>query len=135
MQLSDDTRAVLDYLNDLVEGGLRKRNDVGTILELGASFNEPDLVNDLIRTGTAVWKVYSTLRRLSQGDQGFRQLEEEFALQMNTLREQLASLARHADDDTLKRFDDVYFGRTQGVIRNIVDLGHDLARINEARRG
>jgi hypothetical protein len=135
MELSDDTRAVLDYLNGLVEGGLRKRNDIGTILELGATHNEADLVNELIRSGTATWKVYSTLRRVNPGDQGYRQLEEEFALQMNTLREQLASLARHADDATLQRFDDVYFGMTQGVIRNIVDLGHDLARINEARRG
>ncbi|MBP7093357.1 MAG: hypothetical protein KBB72_04820, partial [Candidatus Kapabacteria bacterium] len=58
-----------------------------------------------------------------------RQLEEEFALQMNALREHLATLMHNADDETLKRFDDIYFGMTQGVIKNIVDLGHDLAKI------
>ena len=129
MQLSEDTLSVLEFLDSSIEGGLRKRNDIGTILELGATHNHADLFNEISRSGTATWKVYSTLRRLQQGDQGFRQLEEEFALQMNALREHLATLMHNADDETLKRFDDIYFGMTQGVIKNIVDLGHDLAKI------
>lgn len=134
MQLSDDTRAVIEYLEASIEGGLRKGNDVGTILELGASLGEAELFNKITRTGTATWKVYSTLRRVRPGDEGYRQLEEEFALQMNMLREQIATLVNHADDDTLRRFDDVYFGMTQGVIRNIVDLAHDLSKIKDLQR-
>lgn len=128
-QLSEDTLAALEYFDSMIEGGLRKRNDIGTILELSATFAEAEQFLDITRTGTATWKVYSTLRRLQQGDEGFRQLEEEFARQMNSLREQLATLVNRADDETLKRFDEIYFGMTQGVIRNIVDLGHDLAKI------
>ena len=121
MQLSDDTRAVIEFLEASIEGGLRKQNDVATILELGATLGDADLFNQISRTGTATWKVYSTLRRVQPGDEGFRQLEEEFAIQMNGLREHLATLVNNADD--------VYFGMTQGVIRNIVDLSHDLAKI------
>lgn len=134
MQLSDDTLAVIEFLEASIEGGLRKRNDVATILELGATLGDADLFNQISRTGTATWKVYSTLRRVQPGDEGFRQLEEEFALQMNALREHLATLVNNADDDTLRRFDDVYFGMTQGVIRNIVDLSHDLAKIKSLQR-
>jgi len=129
MQLSEDTLAVLEFLDSTVEGGLRKRNDIGTILELGASHGEADLFNAISRTGTGMFKVYSTLRKLQQGAEGFEQLEREFALQMNLLREQLATLVQHADDETALRFDDIYFGMTQGVIRNLVDLAHDLAKI------
>ncbi|MCX6139262.1 MAG: hypothetical protein NTX15_00245 [Candidatus Kapabacteria bacterium] len=129
MQLSEDTLAALEYFDGAVEGGLRKRNDVGTILELCATYGVAEDFINVMRTGTATWKVYSALRRIQQGDEGFRQLEEEFARQMNALREQLATLMHNADDETLKRFDDIYFGMTQGVIRNIVDLGHDLAKI------
>ena len=129
MQLSDDTRAVIEFLEASIEGGLRKQNDVATILELGATLGDADLFNQISRTGTATWKVYSTLRRVQPGDEGFRQLEEEFAIQMNGLREHLATLVNNADDETLRRFDEVYFGMTQGVIRNIVDLSHDLAKI------
>ena len=129
MQLSDDTRAVIEFLEASIEGGLRKQNDVATILELGATLGDADLFNQISRTGTATWKVYSTLRLVQPGDEGFRQLEEEFAIQMNGLREHLATLVNNADDETLRRFDEVYFGMTQGVIRNIVDLSHDLAKI------
>lgn len=129
MELSPDTQAVLSYLDSVTEGALRKRNDIGVILELGATYGQADLVNDVLRTGTGLWKVYGALRRLTPGAEGYSQLEREFGLQLNTLREHLASLVEPADDGVLRRFDDIYFGMTQGVIRNLVDLGHDLARV------
>lgn len=134
MELSADTEAVLTYLDDAIEGGLRKRNDVGTILELAASRNLSDLINDMMRTGTALWKVYRTLRRLQPGAEGYQQMEQEFGLQLNELRTHLATVVEHADDATLQRFDDVYFGMTHGVIRNLVDLGHDLSHIRDLQR-
>lgn len=135
MQLSADTLSVLDFLHDAVEGGLRKRNDVGVLLEIGAITGEADLFNSITTTGTALWKVYSTLRRITPGAEGYRLMEQEFGLQLNALREQLAQIMQHADDETLKRFDDIYFGMSQGVIRNLVDLGHDLSRIKDLQRG
>lgn len=135
MQLSDDTLHVISVLEQSAEGGLRKANDMAVILEIAATYDEVDLTMQLTRTGTGLWKVYSTLRRLQQGAEGYPQLEREFATQMNGLREQLAQLMRHADDDTLRRFDDVYFGMTQGVIRNLVDLSHDLARLKALQQG
>jgi hypothetical protein len=135
MQLSADTLSVLDFLHDAVEGGLRKRNDVGVLLEIGAATGEAELFNSITTTGTALWKVYSTLRRITPGAEGYRLMEQEFGLQLNALREQLAQIMRHADDETLKRFDDIYFGMSQGVIRNLVDLGHDLSRIKDLQRG
>lgn len=135
MQLSDDTLHVISVLEQSAEGGLRKANDMAVLLEIAATYDEVDLTMQLTRTGTGLWKVYSTLRRLQQGAEGYPQLEREFATQMNGLREQLAQLMRHADDDTLRRFDDVYFGMTQGVIRNLVDLSHDLARLKALQQG
>lgn len=135
MQLSDDTLHVIAVLEESAEGGLRKANDMAVILEIAATFDEVDLTMQLTRTGTGMWKVYSTLRRLQQGAEGYGHLEREFATQMNGLREQLAQLMRHADDETLRRFDDMYFGMTQGVIRNLVDLSHDLARLKALQQG
>jgi hypothetical protein len=129
MQLSDDTEAVLSHLDTITEGGLRKRSDIGLLLELGASTGNYELFNSIVRYGTGLWKVYGTLRRLSPGAEGYIQMESELGQQLNGLREKLASMIETADDATLKRFDDIYFGMTQGVIRNLVDLGHDLARI------
>ena len=39
-----------------------------------------------------------------------------------------------ANDEVLRRFDDIYFGMSQGVMRNLVDLSHDLAKIKDLQR-
>ena len=135
MDLSPDTESVLAFLDEAVEGGLRKKNGVGTLLELGAQQNMPELINQITTTGTGLWKVYKTLRRVEPGADGYSQLEKEFGLQLNELRTHMATLVEPAGDDVLKRFDETYFGMTQGVIRNLVDLGHDLARIKDLQRG
>ena len=135
MQLSNDTESVIKALSDALEGGLRKSNDIATILELGATFDESDLFNKISQTGTALWKVYSTLRRQKAGAEGYQLLEKEFGNQLNKLREELATMVDHADDETVKRFDEIYFGMSQGVIRNLTDLAHDLAHIRDLQRG
>ena len=134
MQLSPDTEAVLAVLDETIEGGLRKRQDIGVLLEAGAVTNQSTLFNEIVTAGTAVWKVYGTLRKLKPGDEGFRLIEEEFSRQMTLLREHMASMMEPVPDETLKRFDEVYFGFTQGVMRNLVDLGHDLAKIKGLQR-
>ena len=78
-----------------------------------------------------MWQIYSELRRLRQGDAGFRHLEDEFMLNVNKLRFEMAELLSTADEVTFSRFDTVYFGTTQGVVRNVVDVAHDLSKIRE----
>lgn len=134
MQLSPDTEAVLAVLEESVSGGLRKRADIGVLLEAGAQTNQPELFNSIVTAGTGVWKVYNTLRKLKPGDEGFRLIEEEFGRQLNSLRENMAAMMEPVPDETLKRFDEVYFGMTQGVMRNLVDLGHDLSKIKGLQR-
>ena len=131
MELSSETEAVINFLNDSVEGGLRKRNDVAIILELAMRADNAETFNAITLTGTGAWKVYGTLR---PGEEGYRLLEGEFARQLNSLREHIAQLMPDASDETLRRFDDVYFGMSQGVMRNLVDLSHDLAKIKDLQR-
>jgi hypothetical protein len=134
MQISDDTQAVLSWLDNDEGSALRKRNDLGVLMELAATQNDAETFNRTVHTGTALWKLYSVLRKQQAGADGYANLEREFGAHLNSLRELLAQLTAHADDDIVRRFDETYFGMTQGVIRNLVDLGHDLARFASLRR-
>lgn len=129
MIISADTEQVIAVLEEHSQGGLRKKNDMAVLLEIAATHDQAEPIMQIIRTGTGMWKVYGTLRRLQPGAEGYPLLEREFATQMNTLRQLLADIMQHADDETLQRFDDVYFGMTTGVIRNLVDLAHDLSKL------
>lgn len=127
MTLSPDTELALQMLEEKSTSGLRKRNDLGTLLECGATSGSFEKVNEAVFLGAAVWNLYSALRKSEKGADGFSLLEREFAEHMNKLRETVASLISEVDEPTFKRFEDIYFGMTSGVIKNVVDLGHDLA--------
>ncbi len=133
MELSSDTLTFLEYLDTFSENNLRKRGDVGTIFECGASYDSGELVSKLIMNGTFVWKIFSKLRKMTSDDEGYQHLEQEFAKSVNEMRTFLVELLTPVDDKTYARFEDIYFGMTQGVIRNIVDLAHDLSIVKKVQ--
>jgi hypothetical protein len=133
MNLSPDTEAVLQHLDGITNNNLRKRNDLGTILEIGAENDAFELVNTIIFSGAALWKLFNTLKKAEPGSEGYKTLEKEFANVLNDLRAQLAEIAGMADEETIKRFENVYFGMNQGVIRNLTDLAHDLGALKSVQ--
>lgn len=133
MELSADTNAFLDYLDSFSGENLRKRGDIGTIFECGASYDSGELVSKIIVNGTFVWNVFSKLRNMTSDQEGYQHLEQEFAKGLNDLRTDIADLLTPVDDTTYNRFEEIYFGMTQGVIRNIVDLSHDLSVVKKVQ--
>jgi hypothetical protein len=138
MTISEDTLAVVEYLNEYSNNSLRKGNDVEVILELAAQSGDADIINNIVFAGSSLWKLFGVMKKTSPSSDGYNKLEEEFASSMNALRSELASLAEQAPEEVLLRFDTTYFGMSQGVVRNLTDLSHDLSRFkemqNEARR-
>lgn len=126
MQLSPETSHVLTYLDEKSGQGLRKRNDVGALLELAAESDAAETVNDLAFHGSFLFKVYQTLKKSTPGSEGFVALEREFAAAVETVREKIAALLVGADEEQVERFNSQYYAMTQGSLRNVVDLAHDL---------
>lgn len=126
MQLSQDTEYVLAYLDQKSGQGLRKRNDVGALLELGAESDAPEAINDLAFNGSFLFKVYQTLKKSAPGSEGYATLEREFTTAVEIVREQIAKLLVEADQEQVERFNGQYYQMSQGSLRNLVDLAHDL---------
>lgn len=139
MQLSDDTNNVLDYLDGISEEGLRKRNDLGALLELAAERDDPEAMNALAFHGRHLYGLYSSLRRAARTEVGRETLEREFTAAAEALREKIAPLLLEADEEVVTRFNETYYAMTQGSLRNLVDLAHDLGVLkgvqNESKRG
>lgn len=135
MIISDDTQAVVEYLDQYSGNNLRKKNDMATILELAAISGDAEAMTSIIFAGTSLWKVFGVLRKQTPQTEGYKQLEGEFATSMNALRSELAALIEPADEDTLQRFHDIYLSMSGGVIRNLTDVAHDLALFKEMQNG
>lgn len=128
MVLSDDTQAIVDYLES-TDAKLRKSNDLGALLEIGAQTGAADEINAIILSGKNIWSVYGIIKKTSSNDEGFQNLEAQFMTEINTLRTAIADFLVSVSEEIYKRFEDTYLGMNQGTIRNIVDLAHDLAAL------
>lgn len=126
MSFSPDTENVLNYLDQVSGEGLRKRNDIGTILELAAEQGAHEEMNGLIFRGRHLYNLYGTLRKSAPGSEGYPSLEREFTTSVEELRNLLARLLVDADEEQVGRFNTQYYGVTQGSLRNLIDLAHDL---------
>lgn len=139
MEISNDTHAVVEYLESYANTSLRKKNDMLAILELAALSLNADVVAHLSFHGAAVWRVFSVMRKQQPGSEGFVKLEQEFTASLNEMRVGLLAVTEHADEEISKRFHDVYLGMSGGVARNLTDLAHDFSRFKElqnaGRRG
>ena len=129
MQFSQDTEAILTYLDNSVPNGLRKRSDLGALLEIGAGMGAAREFNAMVFTGKAVWNLFASMRRAAGRDT--EALQREFASNINTLREMLLPFAAHAPEDVRERFEKIYLGTSDGTLRNLVDLSFDLAQVKD----
>lgn len=126
MPFSDDTEHVLDFLDQASGQGLRKRNDVGVLLELAAERGAHDEMNELIFHGRHLYSLYTTLRKTGPGAEGYQTLEREFAASVERVRDLIAKVLLDAPAENVERFDTQYYAATQGSLRNLIDLAHDL---------
>lgn len=127
-QLSPDIEVFLSHVES-AGIGLRKRADIGLIFEYAAFHNNSDQINDLIFTGKIVWNTYSALKKRNQSDEGYDLLEKQFMESVHTLRNSLFEQSIGYTQEEQSRIEEIYLGMSQGTLRNIVDLAHDLSEI------
>lgn len=126
MELSADTNNVLDFLGEFSTSGLRKRNDLGLLFELTALRNAHEEMNDLLFHGAHLFNIYHTLRHAASGSEGLKNLEQEFTEGTERFRDMIAKALVEAEAVHIERFETTYYAMTQGSLRNLIDLAHDL---------
>jgi hypothetical protein len=105
---------------------LRKRGDIGLLLELSMMRDAHEEMNDLIFHGRHLFSLYTTLRKETPGAEGYKTLETEFAAAIERIRDMMARVMVEADEEHVERFNTVYYAATHGSLRNVIDLAHDL---------
>jgi len=86
----------------------------------------PEQMNLIIFEGRQLYNLYATLRKASVGGDGYDVMQREFAASAERLRNAIAQLLVEATEDQVERFNTQYYAITQGSLRNLVDLAHDL---------
>lgn len=133
MEFSSDTEAVLKFLDEASDNSLRKRQDIGTILETGATFNLVEQINKIIFSGASLWNIANTIKRGSP-DTDKEKLKSELHVQMDELIAYLKEIIKLTNEETQSRFETIYFLNNRGTTLNIIDLAHDLAGFKKLQK-
>lgn len=127
-QLSPDIEVFLSHIES-AGISLRKKTDIGLIFDYAALYNNFDQINDLVFTGKIVWNTYSALKKRNQTDEGYDLLEKQFMESVHTLRNSICQQSIGYTKEEQSRIEEIYLTMSQGTLRNIVDLAHDLSEI------
>jgi hypothetical protein len=135
MKISKDTEAVLNFLIEYSENNIRKLNDLGIILELCATYNEHELLNNLIFTSKSVWNLHRKIKKISPEQEGADLLKKELGRSLDTMRNMLIEVIKYSEEaDIIKRFEEIYFAIQTGAMKNLIDLAHDFSIIKELQQ-
>jgi hypothetical protein len=133
MELSKDTLQVLEFLDYTTGNNLRKRNDIGLILEIGAGKGKFVLIDKLIFTGSYLWRLYRLLIGQDISEDDAYKLQRELAGTLQNFKDYLTELISNAEPESKKRFNALYFPNEQGAFRNLIDLAYDIFKLKEVQ--
>ncbi|MBM2816184.1 MAG: hypothetical protein HW421_2946 [Ignavibacteria bacterium] len=134
MQISTDTEEVLNFLDFASQGNLRKRADLGCILEVGARTGNPDLINKLIHHGSSIYNISTILRRDKLSDDEIINFEKEIENQFQTFFDLLVQISQESEDEAVRdRFEKIYLNDSSGARSNAIDLSFDLTILKDVQ--
>jgi hypothetical protein len=131
MELSQDTQYVLQAIDEASKSTLRKRNDLGSILELGATFGKYNEVSNLIFQGKIIWNLSKQLKKLDSNAEGLNLIQKEFESSLEIFRNDLKNIQNDGNLEIKERFQSVYLEQTKGCVLNIIDLAHDFGKLKD----
>lgn len=135
MNISHDTKNVINTLENYSKTGLRKKNDLEIIFEICASFNQVESLSNLIFNGKIFWNLSRKLPTLNISDESTANFKKEFEHYLELIKDELVKLIEIADDEVAyKRFQETYFSLTRGCVLNLIDLSHDFSRFKEMQK-
>ena len=133
MIISDDTKKVIEFLQVVSENNLRKSKDLAIMLEVGATFNQSELIQSIIFTGKSIWNISRVLAR-SDDSISIENLKREFESNINEMREMIMQLIDFINEEDAHRFYIIYLNNDLGSTRNIIDLAHDLSILKDVQK-
>lgn len=131
MNISNDTQNVIKAIQYISGDSLRKPKDLAVIIELCATYDGSNTINNLIFTGKSVWNLQSKLKKSTSNDEGIMLLQKELYNNIDKMKKSLSEIIDNSDDKTKKRFNEIYLEDTKGTLKNLIDLSFDLSVFKE----
>ena len=131
MELSPSTLELLRALDNMSGSHLRKKEDVGTLIELATRYQLSTTLEELVFQAKFISKSHGILKRIGRGGEGYERLSKEFAESIHRAIELTRTLVKAAPEDVRSHFGARYFTLTADGLEEFLELADDLRRYKD----
>lgn len=124
MPLSDPARSLLQEIDTLSGCSLRRRDDLGLLIECALASGRNEILADLAFQAKFAWKGQGIMHRIGRDGEGYEALAREFTSAVEEIRRLLDSLVHGCDGTAGLR--DRLLAMTPAALEELLSLIHDL---------
>lgn len=127
MELNSATVSLLSELDAFSGGKIKRRPDLGMLLECGRSGQDRDILDELGFYSKFLHRTYGIMTRIGPAGEGYERLAREFSGAVDKTRALMTSLAAKSPGHEREGFTATYLVMTQESLDNLLALCHDLS--------
>jgi hypothetical protein len=131
MELSPSTLELLRVLENMSGSRLRRREDLGTLVELATRYQLNTTLEELVFQAKFISKSYGIMKRIGKGGEGYERLSKEFSGSIRNAIELTRALVQAAPEDVRSHFAERYFPLTTDGVEEFLALANDLRRYKD----
>jgi hypothetical protein len=126
VKISPTTSELLRSIEQHARKPLLRRDELGMLIELAFQHGGERTLEDASFYAKFCHKTYGIMQRIGAGAEGYEKLATEFAANVQTCKDLLANILRHASDDIRQHFAVHFFAVTPEAFANLLHLFADL---------
>jgi hypothetical protein len=126
MELGPSTLELLRALDAMSGGRLRRKEDVGTLVELANRYQMSTTLEELVFEAKFISKSHGMMTRVGRDGEGYERLSKEFTGSIHRAIALTRTLVQVAPEDVRSHFDARYFPITTGGLEEFLLLADDL---------
>lgn len=126
MELSPSTLELLRALDNMSGNRLRRKEDVGTLVELATRYQLGATLDDLVFQTKFISKSHGIMKRIGRDGEGYERMSKEFAESVHRAIELTRALVQAAPEDVRSHFGERYFPLTADGLEEFLALADDL---------
>ncbi len=126
---------MMENINDFIEeiesysgNRLKRKDDLTTLIELGYSNNQNDVIEDLCFTAKYVQGLLRVLKKAADNSeiQNTAQIKTDLSTNLETVKEKIENLLINSDEKTVNYLRKTYLELSQNSFFNLTELLNDL---------
>jgi len=127
MKISPTTSTLLHTLEEFSGNKLTRLEDLGILLELGATDNLQQTLDELSFTAKFLAKTAAIMKRIGREGDGYIKLSEQFSKNMEKARQLLRTIFSRAPTEIGEQLTSTYLAVTPESLQNLLELYYDLS--------